>query len=110
MTLREKRVRFTRMQAALVRFVEDNMPGYELALKYGYRCVDCPTGKKNSLHKKGLAADFDLYINGEWQKKTIAHKPIHQEWSRMGGDPMLPKDGNHYAFSGKYYNPTIHQD
>lgn len=96
MTIREKRVEFTRMQAELVLWAAEQ--GYELAIKYAYRCPECPTGKKNSLHKEGLAIDFDLYIDGEYQTKSEAHIPIHRKWAEMGGNPMIPADGNHYSF------------
>lgn len=112
MTLREKRCAFTLAQAKLVIWVNENLPGYELAIKYAYRCPDCPTGHKKSLHKEGLAADYDLYIDGVYQKKSAAHIPIHRKWVDLGGSPMITRDGNHYSFEhrGMRIPGSVHID
>jgi hypothetical protein len=66
------------------------------------------TGIARSLHLDGLAADVNLYINGNYQSDSAAHKSIGDKWKTMhplcrwGGDFKdrlgRPKpDGNHYS-------------
>ncbi len=89
------------MLAGLISFV-DTLPGHEVAIKFVYRCPECPVGKKYSLHKKSLAADIDLYIDGKYQRTGKAHKPLHDWWDNAGGgENRLIHDMNHYAYIGK---------
>ena len=54
-----------------------------------------------SAHKRRLAADINLYIDGEYQTTTEAHRPYGEYFKALhpdniwGGDFHKP-DGNHY--------------
>lgn len=59
---------------------------------------------KNSFHYKRLAIDLNLFINGVYQTKTEAHKPIGEKWEKLGGTwggRFGKKDGNHYSWGEK---------
>ena len=98
MTIRQKRVRFTQLLAKLIEYA--GLLGYEVAIKFVYRCPDCSVGKKNSLHKRSLAADIDLYINGKYRREGKAHIPLQDFWEANGGNKRLEWDMNHYAYTG----------
>ena len=94
MTLREKRVEFTRCLGKLIGYAFDI--GMEAALgRDGLKHMD------GSLHYVGLAADIDLYRDGTYLTATEDHRPLGDYWkalhplARWGGDF---KDGNHYSF------------
>ena len=98
--LGDMRRKFTRMLPELMNYAFSN--GYELALDYGKRCLDCKVGRVNSLHKLGLAVDFNLYKNGIYLKKTEDHLPLGQFWESIGGSwGGRFDDGNHYSLAYK---------
>ncbi len=116
MTLREARVIFTKCKAELVLWVDAR--GYEIADGEGMDRITAkdPTTDhmKGSLHEIGLAQDFDLYKDGVYLDKSEDHKPLGDQWKRIGakyGIPLAwggdfkdkdgkPKpDGNHYALT-----------
>lgn len=65
-------------------------------------------GKANGIrlteHGNKLALDLDLFINGEYQATSEAHRPLGEHWktlhplARWGGDFQPRPDGNHYSF------------
>lgn len=65
-------------------------------------------GKANGIrlteHGNKLALDLDLFINGEYQGTSEAHRPLGEYWktlhplARWGGDFQPRPDGNHYSF------------
>ena len=98
MTLREKRCLFTSLIADLIHFA--NHAGYEVALHDVFtRDGHC----KNSYHYRGLAADLNLYKNGDYLRKTEDHAELGEYWKSLhpmctwGGD-FRKRDGNHYSF------------
>ena len=100
MTYREKRVLFTRFVHQLLRFIDEETP-FECAISWSKRCVNCPVGKKNSLHKLSLAVDIDLYMNGVYLQKTISHLLVGGYWESLHPDCRWGgrfNDGNHYEF------------
>lgn len=102
MLLRPAQSLFCEMVGKLITFAYAN--GYELTLGHALRCMDCPTGKGNSLHKVKLAIDLNLYIKGEYQQTTEAHTPLGEYWESIGGTwGGRWGDGNHYslAFAGR---------
>jgi len=56
---------------------------------------------KGSFHYKRLAADLNLFIDGEYQTTTESHRPLGEQWKKMGGSwggDFPRKDGNHYSW------------
>jgi hypothetical protein len=85
LTLREKRVLFTRLLAHWIRWV-DRHPGWETALGEGYVALtDAADGdydgphKKGGAHYTGLGNDMLLYINGVYVKDGA-----HPAWVEAG--------------------------
>lgn len=113
MTLREQRCLFTRLIAQLINYADTI--GYEVSLEEVKRSqaqananAASGAGISNSLHLLGLAADLNLYINGDWQQNSEAFRPLGDYWktlhplARWGGDFRdrlgRPKpDGNHFS-------------
>ena len=60
-------------------------------------------GAANSYHKRRLAVDLNLFINGVFQKTTKAHEKLGAKWLSMrkrnvwGGNFKKP-DGCHYSY------------
>lgn len=100
MTLREKQSLFIRLLARLILHAE--LLGYELTGGDLYRDKRCDYGHPQSLHRKRLAVDLNLFIDGDYQRESEAHEPLGSFWKslhplcRWGGDFSDP-DGNHYS-------------
>lgn len=111
MRLSEAQRDFTLCVAKLIAWAYEN--GYELTFGDAYRDarVHGPHGVKKSYseadsnHKLRLAVDFNLFIDGEYQTSTEAHKPLGDKWKELGREVGLPlrwggdfrrPDGNHY--------------
>lgn len=95
MTLREKQSKFVWMLSQLITYAYSM--GYELTLGHAERCADCPTGHIMSNHKKRLAIDLNLFIDGEYQTGSRGHDTLHHFWESIGGAPMIRNDANHYS-------------
>jgi len=90
----------TRMLSLLVQYAD--YLGYELTLGDAYRDDRCAYGIKTSLHKKRLAQDYNIGINGHYlkgNKAKVAHNKLHDFWDLLGGSKRLKKDLNHYSLS-----------
>lgn len=109
MNLRQQRCLFTKLTAKLIDFAF-TLPGYEVSYEQTKRTPAEAlankakgTGISNSLHLLGLAVDINLYIGGEYQIDSEAHKPLGDYWkslhplARWGGDFKPNPDGNHYS-------------
>jgi hypothetical protein len=93
MTLKEKRIRFTRMVAELVTWAHDH--GLEIAFAPEHN-----RHMNRSLHYEGLAKDFDLYVNGEYQTQTEAYEALGYHWESMGGAwGGRFRDGCHFSLA-----------
>lgn len=105
MTLREQQSFFARLVGYLI--AEAYARGYELTLGDAYRDKRCPYGAKRSNHRRRLAIDLNLFINGDYQRTTEAHRPLGEWWEdlhpgcRWGG---RFNDGNHYEFVENWRN------
>ena len=99
MKLSEKQFKFTRAIGFLIKFAFEN--GYFLTFGDAFRDSRCKYGHKDSLHRKRLAVDFNLFIGGEYIRDGTndAWIVLHKEWTRLGGAPMIKKDANHFSFS-----------
>ena len=65
-----------------------------------YRDPRCKYGHPNSNHRKRLAVDFNLFIDGEYitNGDNVAWAVLHKEWTRLGGSRMIKADPNHFSF------------
>lgn len=97
MTLGEKQRKFTLMVATLIAWAYEN--GYELTFGDAYRDPRTKYGHRDSLHRKRLAIDFNLFIDGVWQSDGTGHDRLHDEWDRLGGAKRIPNDLNHYSLA-----------
>jgi len=98
-TLRQKRCLFTKHVSILIQYAF--AVGYEVAGDDLVRKITCSHGSQSSKHRRGLAIDLNLYINGDYQRKTKAHIKLGKFWESLphckwGG---RFEDGNHYEWS-----------
>jgi hypothetical protein len=107
MTLGEKQRLFSKLLAQLVLWAYEN--NYEISQGDGYRDPRCfgskgetkGYGNPYSLHKDRLAHDYNLFIEGEYQISTEAHRPLGEYWESLHPDCSWGghwDDGNHYSF------------
>lgn len=102
MKLSSKRINFSTAVSKLV--LRMNELGVGVAYDQVKRCKNCETGRLNSVHKVGLAADLIFYIDGEWLDDnnpitTKWHNIAHDYWDVLGGSMRIEKDLNHYSFA-----------
>ncbi len=98
MSLGQQQEKFAMMVADLLN--KANELGYSVRLGHTLRCEDCKTGKKNSLHKKKLAIDLNLFKDGVYLTKTEDHQRLGEYWESIGGSwGGRFNDGNHYSLS-----------
>ena len=104
MTLGDKQRRFTKMLAKLILWAYQN--GYEITVGDFYRSPRAfgpmgekiAYGSKNSNHKLRLAGDLNLFKDGVFLTKTEDHRPLGEQWEKMGGAwGGRFNDGNHYS-------------
>lgn len=84
MTLREKQSKFLIMVAQLIMYAS-MFDGYALTLGDGYRSPKVTYGHPNSLHRKRLAVDLNLFIDGVYQRTPAAYEPLGSYWKKLGG-------------------------
>ena len=104
MTLRQKRVLFTKLIAELTLWIFEQ--GYEVAYDR-----DGLTHKTGSLHYIGLAHDLILYKDSKWLTDSEEYKFAGEKWKSMhelcrwGGDfdfnhdGKKGDDGNHFSIT-----------
>ncbi|MEO2054695.1 MAG: M15 family metallopeptidase [Nitrospira sp.] len=98
MTLRQKQSKFTYMTALLV--LHAYHLGYELTEGDSYRDPRVGYGHKDSLHRKRLAKDYNLFRDGRYLKSTKAWLPIGEYWESIGGTwGGRFDDGNHFSLA-----------
>jgi len=94
MKLGDQQRKFTLMIASLI--IWAYREGYEITVG-DFWAHD--RHKDNSFHYKRLAADLNLFKDGEYLTETEDHRPLGEEWERMGGSwggRFSNPDGNHY--------------
>lgn len=93
----------TKFSAAVPRLIDRaHELGYYVTIGHCTRCSDCKTGHANSLHKKRLAIDLNLFAqDGTYLQSGEYHRELHEYWESLGGSPMIENDANHYSFSWK---------
>lgn len=102
-TLREKQSRFAVMIARLILWAEAQ--GFAVTFGEAWRSEEearrlagAGLGVRRSLHCDRLAVDLNLFIGGAWMQGSEAHRPMGEEWERMGGAwGGRFGDGNHYS-------------
>lgn len=101
MSLREKQSLFARKIAVLMQVAFEM--GYEVTCGDFYRDSRCSYGHEKSLHKRCLAADLNLFKDGNYLVATNDYEPLGLIWEKMGGSwGGRFNDGNH--FSVEYQN------
>ena len=102
-TLGEHQRWFVAMIGELINYAYSN--GYELTFGDAYRSPKVEYGHRNSLHKKRLAVDFNLFKDGIYMTKTEDHLELGKFWESIGGTWggrfTDPPDGNHYSLEYK---------
>lgn len=99
MTLGQKQELFAYHAALLI--LKAYELGYQIRLGHALRCINCPVGRKYSLHKSKLAIDLNLFKDGEYLTTSEDHRELGEWWesqhplARWGG---RFNDGGHYSF------------
>ena len=72
---------------------------YELGYEVSFGDAWAKTGhKKDSFHYRRLAIDLNLFLDGDYLKKTEDHKVLGLFWESIGGSwGGRFNDGNHYS-------------
>jgi len=100
MRLGEKQKLFTMLVSALIE--EIDFRGYACTFGDAYRSPKVKYGHPNSLHRKRLAIDLNLFRDGKYLTSTKSHKLFGEWWEkqhelcRWGG---RFSDGNHYSIA-----------
>jgi len=98
MTLGQKQRKFTLMVAKLIEFAYEE--GYELTFSRAYASEAANRadgGHERSLHRKRLAIDLNLFIDGKYITDGTGHDELHDYWDFLGGSERIPNDMNHYS-------------
>jgi len=110
MTLGEKQRKFTIMITYLIQWAYNH--GYEITFgdafrdprAFGKHGEQGAYGRARSNHKIRLAIDLNLFKDGKYLTSTEDHRPLGEEWERMGEEYGVPArwggrfdDGNHYS-------------
>lgn len=99
-TLGMKQRRFALMVALLL--LKAYQSGYEISFGDAWSQPEYKAHRKGSYHYMRLAIDLNLFINGEYCRKTEDHLPLGKYWKSIlgtwGGD-FTRKDGNHYSYT-----------
>ncbi|EKN5144495.1 TPA: M15 family metallopeptidase [Yersinia enterocolitica] len=107
MKLSTKQQQFTTMVARLITYASEQ--GYGLTFGEAWRTPEQArlnaqkgTGIANSLHCQRLAVDFNLFIDGEYQTRSEAYRPLGEFWESIGGawgGRFKRPDGNHFSLA-----------
>jgi hypothetical protein len=95
MKLGDQQRKFTLMIASLI--IWAYREGYEITVG-DFWAHD--RHKDGSFHYKRLAADLNLFKDGVYLTEAEDHRPLGEEWERMGGTwgfHFGNKDANHYS-------------
>ena len=110
MTLGEKQRLFTKLISHLIKWAYVN--GFELSFGDAYRDprIHGALGRQvgyssaQSNHKRRLACDLNLFIDGDYQTRTEAYRPLGEYWMGLhdlcewGGEGSRA-DGNHFSMN-----------
>lgn len=96
-----------RLQWTFVRMVADLLDkahelGYEVSFGDAYRSPAVKYGHKNSLHRKRLAIDLNLFKDGRYIRDDTGHRELGEWWMSIGGTwggMNGNSDYNHYSLT-----------
>ena len=72
--------------------------GYELSFADAYRDPRVTYGHRQSLHRKRLAIDLNLFRQGKYLPATLDHLELGEFWESRGGTwGGRFEDGTHYS-------------
>ena len=97
MTLGQKQRKFTLMVGRLINEAYER--GYELTFGDAYRDSRVEYGHPDSLHRKRLAVDLNLFKDGEYLIDGAGHDDLHDFWDLLGGSERIADDLNHYSLA-----------
>ena len=108
MTLSQRQRLFTRLFAEFTVWAYEE--GYEFTFGDAFRDprnhgefgIKQSYGAANSYHKRRLAVDLNLFIDGQYQRTTKAFIPLGEKWESMDpkctwGGRFKNPDGNHFS-------------
>ena len=106
MTLSEKQQLFAVKLAQLILWADER--GLRLTFGEVYRTPEQAalnakkgSGISNSLHTQRLAADLNLFVNGQYKTSTADYLPLGEYWESIGGAWggrfKTRPDGNHFS-------------
>jgi hypothetical protein len=108
MTLGEKQEKFAVALAKLILWLDER--GYRVRVGDVHRARSVfgefgvkkagSYGAAKSVHKLKLAADLNIFYEGEWLNKGNEGIWIeaHEYWMTLGGAEAVPNDPNHFSF------------
>ena len=91
----DKQNKFSRMVALLILHAQEL--GYQVTLGDAYRPPDANYGHPKSNHKKRLAIDLNLFLDGKYITDGQGHDELHDYWDTIGGSERIERDMNHYS-------------
>jgi len=94
-SLGQKQREFTFMVAGLINHAKEL--GFELTFGDAYRDSRVKYGHPESLHRKRLAIDLNLFIDHEYITDGTGHDLLHNYWDSIGGAERIDNDMNHYS-------------
>jgi len=100
MSLREKQSKFAHMVALLILHAEQL--GFEVTGGDWYRDPRSTYGHPRSLHRKRLAFDPNLFLDGRYldgnhSETDKAYNDLHDFWDSIGGAKRIKKDLIHFS-------------
>lgn len=85
--LGNKQKQFTALIAELILYVHTQLPGFRFTFGDAFRCQECTHGHKDSLHRKRLAIDLNLFVDGEYITCTGDSVTVNRHitlWQHVG--------------------------
>ncbi len=108
MTLAQKQQAFAQLVVGLIRHAA--LLGHAVTLGEAWRSPEeaarlarAGKGIKRSLHCDRLAVDLNLFVHGQYQPSTEAHRPLGEWWEAQSTPGLVCAwggrfgDGNHYS-------------
>lgn len=98
MTLSKKQRKFAKSVTYLLTYIHSL--GYEVTFGDTYRADTCTHGHKNSTHRKRLAIDLNLFVDGKYiiDGEHPAWVLLHDYWDLLGGAKRILRDMNHFSY------------